>query len=71
MVSDENLILLEAEGYKYFTAIDRNQIEKIAGNIAGDPITGLKWTRKTICKIADALRKTGIYVSPNTVSKLL
>ncbi|MEA3448409.1 MAG: IS1634 family transposase [Bacteroidota bacterium] len=33
MVSDENLILLETEGYKYITAMDRNQIEKIAGNV--------------------------------------
>jgi len=33
MVSDDNLILLEAEGYKYISAMDRNQIEKIADNV--------------------------------------
>ena len=34
-------------------------------------MTGLKWTKKTIRKISDALKNTGINVSPNTVSKLL
>lgn len=38
---------------------------------AGDPMTGLKWTKRTIRKISDALKDTGINVSPNTVSKLL
>jgi hypothetical protein len=38
---------------------------------AGDPINGLKWTRKTTEKIADALRKAGIDVSRNTVARLL
>lgn len=38
---------------------------------AGDPITGLKWTRKTTGKIADALMLVDIQVSPNTVGKLL
>ena len=38
---------------------------------AGDPMTGLKWTRKTIRKIARELRKAGIDVSKNTVAKLL
>lgn len=38
---------------------------------AGDPMTGLKWTRKTIRKISDALKEQGINVSPNTVSNLL
>jgi len=33
MVSDDNLILLEKEGYKYISAMDKNQIEKIADNI--------------------------------------
>ena len=33
MVSEDNLILLEAEGYKYISAMDRNQIEKIADNV--------------------------------------
>ncbi len=38
---------------------------------AGDPITGLKWTRKTTEKIADVLRQVDIPVSANTVSRLL
>lgn len=38
---------------------------------AGDPITGLKWTRKTRTKIAKALCKHGVRVSPGTVGRLL
>jgi len=38
---------------------------------AGDPITGLKWTRKTTEKIANQLHLFGINVCPNTVGKLL
>jgi len=38
---------------------------------AGDPITGLKWTRKTTAKIALELASSNITVCPNTVAKLL
>jgi hypothetical protein len=38
---------------------------------AGDPISGLKWTRKTTEKIADVLQQIDIPVSPNTVARLL
>jgi len=38
---------------------------------AGDPITGLKWSRRTTEKIALALGDFGIIVSPNTVTRLL
>lgn len=38
---------------------------------AGDPMSGLKWTRKTTAKISRALRAAGIIVSKNTVSRLL
>jgi len=38
---------------------------------AGDPITGLKWTRKTTLKISQQLRKVDIDVSPKTVARLL
>ena len=38
---------------------------------AGDPITGLKWSRRTMAKIAAELKTVGIDVSPNTVAKLL
>ncbi len=38
---------------------------------AGDPISGLKWTRKTTAKIARELARAGIAVSRNTVGRLL
>jgi hypothetical protein len=38
---------------------------------AGDPINGLKWTRKTTLKISGELRKAGIVASPKTVARLL
>ena len=38
---------------------------------AGDPITGLKWTRKTRQKLADELARHGILVSAKTVGRLL
>ena len=37
---------------------------------AGDPISGLKWTRKTTEKIARQLQRLGIAVSRNTVGRL-
>jgi hypothetical protein len=38
---------------------------------AGDPMTGLLWTRKTTEKIAVELSTLGIIVSPTTVARLL
>ncbi|MFC1707441.1 ISAzo13 family transposase [Planctomycetota bacterium] len=38
---------------------------------AGDPITGLKWTRRTTQKIADQLKTLGVDVSAKTVARLL
>lgn len=38
---------------------------------AGDPITGLKWTRKTTAKISRELRRAGLTVSATTVGRLL
>jgi hypothetical protein len=38
---------------------------------AGDPITGMKWSRRTTEKIAMALGDFGVIVSPNTVARLL
>jgi len=38
---------------------------------AGDPISGLLWTRKTTEKIACELKGLGIEVSANTVARLL
>jgi hypothetical protein len=38
---------------------------------AGDPFSGLKWTRKTTAKIAKQLKRIDIQVSANTVGRLL
>lgn len=38
---------------------------------AGEPVGGLKWTRRTTAKIAKQLESLGIEVSPNTVARLL
>lgn len=38
---------------------------------AGDPITGLKWTRKTSRKLARELRRKGFKVGRGTVSRLV
>jgi hypothetical protein len=38
---------------------------------AGDPITGLKWTRKTTENMAEVLQQIDIPVSANTVARLL
>jgi len=38
---------------------------------AGDPMTGLLWTRRTRQRISDELVKVGIDVSPTTVGKIL
>lgn len=40
-------------------------------DIAGDPMSGIKWTRKTTQKIADELKRVKIDVSANTVARLL
>ena len=38
---------------------------------AGDPVSGVKWTRRTTEKLAAELSSAGIVVCPNTVAKLL
>lgn len=38
---------------------------------AGDPITGLRWSRRTTSRLAEELGQLGISVSPNTVARLL
>jgi hypothetical protein len=43
----------------------------MAHDTAGDPVRGLKWTRKTTQKIADELKRFRQYVSANTVGRLL
>ena len=38
---------------------------------AGDPVTGLKWTRKTSRKLSRQLKRRGVRVGPDTVRRLL
>ena len=38
---------------------------------AGDPITGIKWTRKTSRKLSTELAGRGYPVNPDTVRRLL
>jgi len=38
---------------------------------AGDPVSGVKWTRKTTQKVADELKSRGIRVGRTTVGRLL
>lgn len=48
------------------------EIEKLMrDDTAGDPISGIKWTRKTSEKISRQLRRVRIWVSPSTVRRLL
>ncbi|MEK7440780.1 MAG: ISAzo13 family transposase [Chloroflexota bacterium] len=47
-------------------------LEKILKDAtAGDPITGLKWTRKTCRKIAKELKRKGFQVEHSTISRLV
>jgi hypothetical protein len=43
----------------------------LADNTAGDPMGGLRWTRKTTEGVSRELRSAGIQVSPKTVGRLL
>ena len=38
---------------------------------AGDPITGLKWTHRSLRKIQEALHRCGVESSPPTIARLL
>ena len=38
---------------------------------AGDPVRGLKWTRRTTAKVAAQLRKLGTDICARTVARLL
>jgi hypothetical protein len=40
-------------------------------DVAGDPCSGVKWTRRTTRKIARELETLGLQVSPKTVARLL
>ncbi|MDQ3254673.1 MAG: ISAzo13 family transposase [Acidobacteriota bacterium] len=45
--------------------------ELVRDATAGDPITGLKWTRKTSRKLSAEVARRGYQVSPDTVRRLL
>ena len=45
--------------------------ELMKHDTAGDPMTGVKWTRRTTDKIACELRSLGVNVSSKTVGRLL
>ncbi len=45
--------------------------ELMRHDTAGDPMSGLKWTRRTTAKVAAELKSLGIAVSDRTVAKLL
>ncbi len=62
---------MEASGRKKTPEIIEAIAELMQHETAGDPISGLKWTRKTTEKIAEQLAKLNINVSPNTVGRLL
>ena len=38
---------------------------------AGDPMTGIKWTRRTTEKIAQQLKRLDLQISAGTVGRLL
>ena len=52
---------------KVITAIEA----AIRHDVAGDPITGIRWTRLTTEKIATDLATLGIQVCPRTVARIL
>lgn len=45
--------------------------ELVEDATAGDPVSGLKWTRKTSRKLSRALKRRGYRVGPDTVRRLL
>jgi len=48
------------------------EIERLLDrDTAGDPMTGLRWMRKTTTKVATQLSRLGIQVSARTVARLL
>src|ERR1017187_3098318 len=60
----------QAGGKKTPEIVDAIEI-LLEHDTAGDPNTGLKWTRKTTEKIAQVLQEIDIPVSANTVARLL
>jgi hypothetical protein len=48
-------------------ALDRS----LQDAVAGDPMTGLKWTHKSTRRLSAALHRLGFHACPNTVARLL
>ena len=62
---------MAAERRKKNSAISRRIEQILADEVAGDPIAGTRWTRKTTGSIAEELLTVGIKVSAKTVGGLL
>jgi Rhodopirellula transposase DDE domain len=45
--------------------------ELLKDTVAGDPVTGLKWTHRSLRKLQKALRRRGIRLAPATIARLL
>jgi hypothetical protein len=43
----------------------------LADTTAGDPISGLKWTHRSLRKLSKALRRKGWKLTPPTIARLL
>jgi hypothetical protein len=39
--------------------------------VAGDPVSGLKWTHRSLRKLRQALRRRGMRLAPSTIARLL
>lgn len=45
--------------------------ELLRDDTAGDPITGMKWTHRSLRKLGKALRRRGLKLAPHTIARLL
>jgi hypothetical protein len=45
--------------------------ELLKDTTAGDPVSGVKWTNRSLRKLQKALRKQGLRLAPNTIARLL
>jgi hypothetical protein len=45
--------------------------ELLEDAVAGDPVSGLKWTHRSLRKLQQALRRRGIRLGPDTIARLL
>jgi Rhodopirellula transposase DDE domain len=45
--------------------------ELLEDTVAGDPVSGLKWTHRSLRKLQKALRRRGIRLAPSTIARLL